>query len=93
MQFSVFVRSIKDLNMNLIKIEECKAGSQTQLPFLLLAASQQRFDRSNKISRLIANRKEATLRLEFENNDTTPSFLLKTVKLKLMLRTPKELLR
>ena len=38
MQFSVFVRLIKDLN--LIKIRACKAGSQTQLPLLLLPASQ-----------------------------------------------------
>ena len=50
LKFSVFVRSIKDLNMNLIKIETCEAGSQTQLPFLLLAASQERSDRSDKIS-------------------------------------------
>ena len=79
---SVFVRSIKELNLNLIKIEACEAGSRTQLSFLLLAASQQRSDRSNEISWLIANRKEATLRLQFVNNDTTPNFLWCTLLIK-----------
>ena len=41
-QISVFVRSIKDLNLNVIKIKACEAGSPTQLSFLLLGASQQR---------------------------------------------------
>ena len=59
--------------MNLIKIKACEAGSQTQLPFLLLAAAQERSDQSDKISWLIANRKVATLRLQFVNNDTTPN--------------------
>ena len=79
----MFVRLIEDLNLNLIKIEACEAGSRTQLPFLLLAASQQRSDRSNKISWLIANRKVATLRLQFVNNDTTPNFLLYTLTIKI----------
>ena len=64
-QFSVVVRSIIDLNLNLMKIRTCEAGSQTQLLFLLLAASQQSSDRSDKSSWLIANLKVATLRLEF----------------------------
>lgn len=62
MQFSVFVRSIKDLNLNLIKIRACVVGSRTQLTFLLLAASwsQLTSDHSDKTSWLIANLKVAT---------------------------------
>ena len=74
----VFDCSIKDQNLNPINIEACVAGSRTQLPFALLAASQQSSDRSDKISWLIANLKVATLRIEFLNNNTTPPFLLYT---------------
>ena len=81
--FRVRSFKIKDLNLNLIKIEACEAGSRTELSFLLLAASQQRArDRSNEISWSIANCKVATLRLQFVNNDTTPNFLLYTSLIK-----------
>ena len=60
MKFSVLVRSIKDLNLNMIKITACVVGSRTQLTFLPLAASQQSSDHSDKISRFKANLKVAT---------------------------------
>ena len=53
MQYSMFVRSKKDLNLNLIKTTACEGGSRTQLKFFLLAASQESSDRSDKISWLI----------------------------------------
>ena len=73
-QLSVFVRSIKDLNPNLLKIRACEAGSQTQP--LFLPGSEPSFDRSDKISWLMANHKVATLLLEFVNKNTTPPHLL-----------------